>query len=230
MLFSRHKLLSRLPRSVDQTHSVAAAVHPRISAGMTVSNREKLQELCQAAGQQHLLQDWDSLVEEERQQLAADIQVREFVCSSASSKSQTCAMRSPSHAAAQSCRVWTSLSSTERCRPAKQLQHQHTPSVSLSEMLSRCKCVFEGAVALVAAEQTSCVSAYQGQGNRQHTLAIKFKHVLRKFWRVAEAAGSSLLHADLRMRASIDLWLCPAASISCSHASSTAQSSSHSCT
>jgi len=65
-----------------------------MTSGMPTPTKEQLQELCQAAGQQHLLQEWDSLAEEERQQLAADIQVRGFVCKSASSKSQTCAARS----------------------------------------------------------------------------------------------------------------------------------------
>ena len=42
---------------------------------MSGADLELLQSKCQAAGQQHLLEDWSSLNADEQRQLAADIQV-----------------------------------------------------------------------------------------------------------------------------------------------------------
>jgi hypothetical protein len=45
---------------------------------MTAGSKEQLHELCAAAGQQHLLEDWDSLQTNEQEQLAEDIKVRHW--------------------------------------------------------------------------------------------------------------------------------------------------------
>jgi hypothetical protein len=45
------------------------------AAATSVDSHQHLQQLCDAAGQQHLLEDWASLTATEQQQLADDIQV-----------------------------------------------------------------------------------------------------------------------------------------------------------
>jgi hypothetical protein len=59
--------------------STAAVTHRRQTTRKLfctmAASLEQLQEVCQAAGQQHLLQDWNSLNTTEQQELAAEIQV-----------------------------------------------------------------------------------------------------------------------------------------------------------
>jgi hypothetical protein len=50
---------------------------PRSAVTMAAGTKEQLHELCAAAGQQHLLEGWDSLQTNEQQQLAEDIKVRQ---------------------------------------------------------------------------------------------------------------------------------------------------------
>lgn len=58
-----------------------SAPKPRMAAAATsVDSHQHLQQLCEAAGQQHLLEDWASLTTSEQQQLADDIQVSTLGC------------------------------------------------------------------------------------------------------------------------------------------------------
>lgn len=64
-------------RTATPTPAHCIPVHePAIMAAV----KEELQERCTAAGQQHLLQHWDSLSVPEQQQLSSEIQVKIHPC------------------------------------------------------------------------------------------------------------------------------------------------------
>lgn len=142
--------------------SVSAPKARMAAAATSVDSHQHLQQLCEAAGQQHLLEDWASLTTSEQQQLADDIQVSTWAVFVQGTPCKTHAHNTRRHAG--SChtqhalclhtqvtpprfdlcqtgphchsalrRAWTSNSSRKRCKPAKQQQLPCTQSASRSQ-------------------------------------------------------------------------------------------------